>query len=192
MPEGMPSLTLGGAYSGGGPPIGVYHTKVVDAQPTISDTKRMGVKVKFEVFEDPQHPAKNGKPLSTETWWLPKPPPEGQEAGPDDDDEDKVKLMRGMFKRALFDGFKIDWPKDPNAPLEPRKWVNRKCYVLVDETQDKRDGSVRNRIVAITQDPKDLPKPKKQRAAGGGSGESADGEGGGQEQEQPKTRGRRR
>lgn len=171
MPVGLPKI--GGAFSSGGPQKGAYHVKVSDAQVCEAKEvkeeegrtqKRLGYALQFDVYDDPNHPAKNGKKLTKEQFWLPDA----------EDDDDKRKTMNGMLKRGPFDGLGVRWP-EKEEEFDPRDFIGKTGYVLVDEQEDKRDNSMRTRVVAIRQDPSKLPKLKEAKAAAGGKSDEKKG-----------------
>jgi hypothetical protein len=139
---------MGGTYGAGGPAKGQYHCIVNDAQITEAKTGRLQLVTEFFVRDDPNHPAKQNKKLTK--WWQCFPMP--------DDDAEKAKNMRGMWKRLVYDGFGMKWP-DSEKPFDPRVLIGKTAWVLMGDTKGA-DGQPRVGVVAVAQTQEGLPLPK--------------------------------
>ena len=143
------AIFLGGSYSTG-PAEGVYHTVVHEAtQGESKSSSRPQLVITFFGKDDPDHPAKQGKKVTTMYQSLPM----------DGDDKEKADIMRGMVKRLVFDGLGLKWSPEPKA-FDVRSIVSKECWILIGPRKDDRDGSIKNQVVAIAQSKDKLPKLK--------------------------------
>ena len=120
--NGAPAALLVGGAVASGPAAGIYHIKVADAATGESnnDNKTPYLELQFEVHEDPDNAAKEGKKLVKQRYYL----------GGEKHDEEKKKVMLGMMKRGPYAGFNIPWPKEAKK-LDARIFVGKTAWVLL-------------------------------------------------------------
>lgn len=145
---GAPSFGGGGSFSAGGPEKGQYHCIVADATTGESKNGRPKLTLVFNVHNDPNHPAKQGKKLTTMF----------QYATMDTDEKDKADVMKGMLKRLVYDPFGLPWGAE-FKPLDTRKLVGKEVWVLIGDNK-QADGTLRNGVVALSATQEGLPLPK--------------------------------
>lgn len=146
--EGAPVINIGGAVSTG-PEAGDYHILVTDAALGKSKSERPNLQLELTVKDDPNHAAKEGKKLTKMFQSLPQ----------DSDDEDKRKVMQGMLKRLVYDGFGVKWPTEPKA-LDPRIFVGKKAWIRLAKKKNEQTGEDRSEVVAVALTQDKLPASK--------------------------------
>lgn len=153
---GFPSL--GGAVADFSTAKGNYHVEVLDASYGESKTGRAQLILQLVYKNDPNHPASEGKKLTRIYQSMPA---EG-------DDADKVKMMKGIIKRMIFDGFGLKWSTD-EKPFDPRVLVGKQAWVQVGDTK-KADGTASTGITHVAQTLETLPIPRGVQAAAATAG----------------------
>lgn len=140
------------AFAGGpvstGPAPGDYHVVIQDAQNGVSGSGRPSLNFDLVVKDDPNHPAKNGKKLTKMFNSL-----GSAEHG---DDEDKLKMMAGILKRQVYDGFSVPWPKE-RKPIDPRIFIGKEAWVRLATQKNPKTGEDRSQVVAVAQTLDKLP-----------------------------------
>lgn len=141
---------LGGAVSAFGPELGDYHIVVNEIAVSESkNSKRPSLELELFVKDDPNHAAREGKKLMRVFIALPF---------PGTDDDEKLKVMKGMVKRRWFDGLGIKWPEEGTA-FDARKFQGKAGWVRVANGKDK-DGQPRPEVVAVALTAQGLGTPK--------------------------------
>ena len=151
------SIFIGGAVSTG-PASGDYHVIIEDAQLGTSSKGRGSLNFDLVVRDDPNHQAKEGKKLTKMFNSL---------ADSKTDDEDKMKMMNGILKRQVFDGFGVKWPTEPKA-LDPRIFVGKTAWIRLAPKKNPNTGEERTQVVAVAQTPDKLPVNKTTAEPAGG------------------------
>ncbi len=157
------AMMWGGATSNGGAATGVYGAVVTEAalgmskglvekndkgEEVIVKHPRPYIELEFAGKNDPDHPAKNGKKITKQKFYGPTA----------SDDADKKKLMAGMLKRSLGDGFGIKWATD-GKPLDPRIFIKKECFLAIGPGKENEETKeTRQEILAIAPTKKQLPK----------------------------------
>lgn len=153
------AMMWGGATSAGGAATGVYRVVVTeaalgmskgaqDADGNYTKAPRPFVELEFFGKGDPDHPGKEGKKVTKSKFY-------GPSAA---DDAEKKKLMAGMLKRSLGDGFGIKWGTD-GKPLDPRIFVKKEVFIAIGPGKANDDtGESRQEVLAIAPSRDKLPK----------------------------------
>lgn len=139
------------AFVGGevynGPELGDYHVIVSDASLGETNKKdRKQLVLELTVFNDPKHTAMEGKKL-TKMW---------QSFPCAADDEQKRKVMLGIIRRQVYEGFGKPWPKESKA-FDPRIFLGCEAWVRLGERTDK-EGKKRQQVTHVVQKLENLPK----------------------------------
>jgi len=118
MATGLPQVLVGGDFSTFQRELGNYRVKVVESALLEASSGRPGISLEVNVCKDPNHPSMEGKKLIVDRTYF---------ADPKTDEAEKLKMMNGMAKRKLYDGFGLAWPTKA-APIDPRKWLGKEVY----------------------------------------------------------------
>ena len=158
------SVMVGGEVYNG-PELGDYHIIVSDASLSETNNKeRKQLVLELTVKDDPGHPSMEGKKL-TKMW---------QTFPNAKDDDGKRKMMLGILKRQVYEGFGVTWPKEMKA-FDPRIFATKQAWVRFGEKVGK-DGKKRQSVTHVVQQLAQLPKGngvpagKTEKAAGVTSG----------------------
>ncbi len=143
------SFFVGGAVSTG-PASGDYHVIIEDASLGSSSSGRGSLNFDLVVKDDPNHPAKEGKKLTKMFNSL---------ADPKTDDEEKIKVMNGILKRQVYDGFGIKWPTDKKA-LDARQFIGKTAWIRLAPRTNPKTGEARTQVTAVAQTADKLPVNK--------------------------------
>jgi len=143
------SIFVGGAVSTG-PAPGDYHVIIEDAAVGTSTSGRGSLNFDLVVKDDPNHAAKEGKKLTKMFNSL---------ADPAQDDEEKQKVMNGILKRQVYDGFGIKWPTEKKA-LDHRQFIGKTAWIRLAPRLNPKNGETRTQVVAVAQTADKLPVNK--------------------------------
>ena len=150
MPIAAPESVFYGGPVSTGPTEGDYHVVIADASLGTSSKGRPQLVLDLIVKDDPNHASREGKRLMKHFQSL---------ADPAQDDEEKVKVMNGMFKRLLFEGFGLKWATE-NKALDARMFVSKTAWVRIAKKLNPQNGEERAQVVAAALTPDKLPVNK--------------------------------
>lgn len=159
----------GGEYSTYSLDKGNYRCKVTDASYGEAKTGRQQLILDLTVEGDPNHPAKEGKRLTRHYQSV---------VMPASDDADKIKTLKGFWKRMISDGFALKWDPLNAKPFDPRTLIGKIVFVQIGNTK-RADGSPAQGVVALAPTADKLPAVKIDTGTGAAAAVGGNGAAGG-------------